>query len=158
MKWLFFLFSMNLFLTYYPVEITSCDQNIQVKFEERTQTLELFNVEVQDMKRACELLQNASAVHIAFEPNIQQKDILSAWVFVDDKLLQNEIIKNGYGSVAYLYNEYKYTNILKESEIFAKKNHLGIWIDTSNNNVIYVVVIIIIGVSIFIYLKNKLKK
>ena len=135
MKWLFFLFSMNLFLTYYPVEITSCDQNIQVKFEERTQTLELFNVEVQDMKRACELLQNASAVHIAFEPNMQQEDILSAWVFVDDMLLQQILIDEEVASIVRKNPTYQYqldksiqkVSVPLKSPIVANQTR-GMWI------------------------------
>ena len=70
----------------------------------------------------------------------------------------NEIIKNGYGRVAYLYDDYKYTNILKQSEMIARNNHIGIWVDNSSNNVIYIVVIITLMLSIIMYLKNKLKK
>ena len=93
MKWLFFLFSMNLFLTYYPVKVVSCNQIIEVEYQEKKQILELFNVESLNQNRVCELLLAASEVHIAFEPNIQQDANLSAWVFVDGMLLQQILVE-----------------------------------------------------------------
>ena len=84
MKWLFFILLKNLYLTYYPVEIIECNQSIQVQFQEEVSVLELFNVQVNDMQRACDLLSGAEKVEIAFEPNIQQEGILSAWVLIDD--------------------------------------------------------------------------
>lgn len=109
----------------------------------------------------CDLLKNAEKIEIEYDSNSDKYDKynrLLAWVFVDKKLIQDEIIKNGYGRVAYLYDDYKYTNILKKSESFAQSNHLGIWIDNSNNTVIYIVVLIILMLTIIMYLKNKLKK
>ena len=77
---------------------------------------------------------------------------------VDDVLHQDEIIKNGYGRVAYLCNEYKYTDILKKSEVIAKENNLGIWANDGSNEVIYLVVFILLLASITIYLQNKIKR
>lgn len=109
----------------------------------------------------CNMVRNAKKIELEYDSNsdiYDKYDRLLAWVFIDGELLQDEIIKNGYGRVAYLYGDYKYTDILKKSEIYAQKNHLGIWVDNSNNSVIYVVIIIIITLSIIMYLKNKLKK
>lgn len=109
----------------------------------------------------CNMVRDAKKIELEYDSNSDKYDKynrLLAWVFVDGKLLQDEIIKNGYGCVAYLYGDYKYTNILKESEIFAQKNHLGIWVDNSHNYVIYIVVLMIFSLSIILYLKNKLKK
>ena len=49
------------------------------------------------------------------------------WIFVDDSLLQKELISLGYAKVAYLYGDYKYTDELKEEESIAKSKKLGIW-------------------------------
>ena len=112
-------------------------------------------------KFTCEKIMNARNIEIEYDSNsdmYDKYDRLLAWVFVDNVLLQDEIIKNGYGKVAYLYNDYKYTNILLNSEKIAQKNHLGIWADNSNNGTIYIVVIMILTLYIAISLKNKLKK
>ena len=50
-----------------------------------------------------------------------------AWVFVDDELLQEQLIQKGYAKVAYLYGDYKYTSRLQEAEKKAKAERLGIW-------------------------------
>ena len=102
MKWLFFILLKNLYLTYYPVDIIDCNQNIQVQFQNEVQVLELFNVQVWDMQRACDLLLSANEVEIAFEPNIQQEEVLSAWVLVDDVLLQQILVgESNRGSECY---------------------------------------------------------
>jgi len=109
----------------------------------------------------CNTIKNAKKIEVEYDSNSEKHDKynrLLVWVFVDGKLLQDEIIKKGYGKVAYLYDDYKYTNILKQSEEYAKDKHLGIWQDNSNNEVIYIVVFIALLISIIIYLKNKLKK
>ena len=109
----------------------------------------------------CNLLKNANKIELEYDSNSEKYDKYErvlAWVFIDGKLLQDEIIKNGYGRVAYLYDDYKYTNILLNSEKHAKDNNLGIWVDNSNNEVIYVVVFIAIIVSIIIYLQNNIKR
>lgn len=112
-------------------------------------------------KFTCNLISNSKTIELEYDSNSEMYDKygrLLAWIFVDGKLLQDEIIKNGYGEVAYLYGNYKYTDILKKSEKKAKENHLGIWADNSNNEVIYIVIAITLFVSTIIYLKNKLKK
>lgn len=116
---------------------------------------------IESSKFTCDKIKNAKKIELEYDSNSEKYDKYDrvlAWVFLDDVLLQDEIIKNGYGKVAYLYNDYKYTNILLNSEKLAQKNHLGIWVDNSNNNVIYIVVITILTISIVIYFKNKLKK
>ena len=48
-------------------------------------------------------------------------------MFVDDELLQEQLIQKGYAKVAYLYGDYKYTSRLQEAEKKAKAERLGIW-------------------------------
>ena len=80
----------------------------------------------------CNSLINAKKIELEFDEKSEKKDKYGrylAWVFVDDKLLQNELVKNGLAKVTYLYDDYKYVDILKESEINAKINKKGIYSD-----------------------------
>ena len=48
-------------------------------------------------------------------------------MFVDDELLQEKLIRKGYAKVAYLYDEYTYTDRLQKAEKEAKERELGLW-------------------------------
>jgi micrococcal nuclease len=79
---------------------------------------------------SCELLVKANKIEVEFDENCDIEDKYGrklAWVFVDDELLQSKILKKGYAVVAYLYDDYKYTNDLYESENIAKSLKLGLW-------------------------------
>ena len=115
----------------------------------------------------CNLITNAKKIELEYDSNSDKYDKyerLLAWVFVDDYLLQDKLVRNGYAEVAYLYNEYKYTDILKEHETLAKLEKLNIWSeeDTNDNKTeevsIYVVIISILLAIISAYVKKKLKK
>ena len=78
----------------------------------------------------CNKLSNAKKIELEFDKNSNTKDKYNrnlAWVFYDDILLQNELVKNGYAEVTYLYDDYKYTSRLKESESYAKLHRKGIY-------------------------------
>lgn len=109
----------------------------------------------------CNLITNANLIELEYDPNSDKTDKYNrvlAWVFVDNKLLQDLLVKNGYAEVAYLYGDYKYTSILESSELIAKSENIGIWKD----NYDYKDILIIIGISvlglIYTYIKKKLKK
>lgn len=99
----------------------------------------------------CNMLSNATKIEIEYDPNSDKLDKYDrhlVWVFVDDTLLQDSIIKNGLGKVAYLYDDYQYTYILEASELLAKTSKIGIWSET--NDYLYVILGIIIFVIILI--------
>lgn len=50
-----------------------------------------------------------------------------AWVFVDGKLLQEELVLQGYAKIAYVYGNYKYLDRLYEAEAIVKEQQIGIW-------------------------------
>ena len=76
----------------------------------------------------CELLTNAKKIELEYEKNKTDKyGRYLAWVWVDDLLLQDELIKNGYAEVAYLYGDYKYTSLLQDHQEIAKAKKLNIW-------------------------------
>ena len=80
----------------------------------------------------CNSLKNAKEIKIQYEPKIEEKDKygrIQAWVFVDDVLLQEDLIINGYARVMYLDDDYLYTEKLKAAQNYAKENKLGIWKD-----------------------------
>ena len=78
----------------------------------------------------CNSLKSAKEIKIELDPNSDEYDKydrLLAWIFVDEKLLQEELINLGYGKVAYLYGDYKYTLRLQKDEAIAKSKNIGIW-------------------------------
>lgn len=77
----------------------------------------------------CNLLTNAKEIVVEYENN-NKKDKYGrdlAWIWVDQKLLQDELIKKGYGKVAYIYGNYRYTSSLCLDERKAQEENLGIW-------------------------------
>ena len=83
----------------------------------------------------CEKLKNAKTILIEYDPESDKTDKYDrhlVWIYVDDILLQKDLIEKGYAKVAYLYGDYLYTDELKEVEEVAKKSGVGIWSDSSN--------------------------
>ncbi len=120
-------------------------------------------------KYTCDELKKAQIIEIEYDDNSDKKDKYDrdlVWVFVDNNLLQNKIVRNGYAEVAYLYDEYKYTSTLQESEKQAKQEKLNIWSDYKEKNdtwAILLTVVVIILLYIFIpkyrkKINNKIKK
>lgn len=98
----------------------------------------------------CNLLSNADSIEIEYDSNSDKLDKYDrhlVWIFVDGDLLQEKIIENGLGEVAYLYGDYKYTDTLKIAEDTAKNKKLGIWNKVENKNSIHWIYIVI-GISI----------
>lgn len=114
----------------------------------------------------CDSLKNASIIEIEYDSNSDKTDKYDrelVWVFVDDNLLQEELIQLGYAKVAYLYGDYKYTSRLQEVEENAKNSKVGIWNDKeevviSNLELIIIVVIIIAFILFFIFNRSYRKK
>lgn len=78
----------------------------------------------------CDKVKNAKKLEIEYDQNSDKTDKYErelAWIFVDDILLQKELISLGYAKVAYLYGDYMYTEELQEEEKKAGESKLGIW-------------------------------
>lgn len=122
---------------------------------------EYYSEEAKDY--VCTKLERANKIELEFDPNSDMQDKYErylAWVFVDNKLLQNDIVKNGYAKVDYVYNKYKYVDELYKSEEIAKKKNLGIWKDYVNKDFNfyfskYKDIIILIGILILYILVKK---
>ena len=78
----------------------------------------------------CNRLKSAKKIEIAYETEYDQKDKYNrelVYVFVDDTLLQDELIGKGYGEVNNAKKIFEYTDSLCASERNAVANSLGIW-------------------------------
>lgn len=78
----------------------------------------------------CNLIKNGKNLYLEYDnksDKVDKYDRTLAWVWIDDTLLQTELVKNGYAKVAYLYDDYKYASELKKIEEYAKDNKLNIW-------------------------------
>lgn len=78
----------------------------------------------------CDKVSNAKKLELEYDPGSDKTDIydrLLAWVYVDDSLIQSELISLGYAKVAYIYDEYKYTEDLYQLEDTASSNKIGLW-------------------------------
>lgn len=87
----------------------------------------------------CKRIKEAKKIVLEFDKDSDKKDKYDrylVWVFVDNKLLQEELVEKGLASVAYLYGDYKYTNTLEELEQKAEEKKLGIWNINSNDDVV----------------------
>ena len=78
----------------------------------------------------CNLVKNAQKIEIEYDINSDKEDKYErvlAYVYVDGKMIQEELLKNGLARVAYLYDNYQYTEHFKNIEQEAKDNKIGLW-------------------------------
>lgn len=78
----------------------------------------------------CNKVKNANKLEIELDPlsdkENKYKETL-VYLYVDDYLLQNDLISLGYAQVNYVYNDYKYVDELCNLQKSALENKLGIW-------------------------------
>lgn len=78
----------------------------------------------------CNMLKNAKKIEIEYDKNSDKKDKYDrelVWIYLDNKLFQQDLIEKGYAKVKYIYGNYEYVPMLKETEEKAKSNRIGIW-------------------------------
>lgn len=93
-----------------------------------TKKVEPFGKEASEY--TCNKLTRAKKIELEYDKKAGQKDKygrLLAWVFVDDNLLQVNLIREGLAEVAYVYDDYKYASLLKDEEAVAKAFKKGKW-------------------------------
>ena len=109
----------------------------------------------------CEKLKSANKIEIEYDDNSDKTDKYDrhlVWVWVDDYLLQDELVKEGLAEVTYLYGNYKYTGILKDHEEISRANKLGIWSDYTKPDKNYFMIGLIIGGAAVLAISGKLTK
>lgn len=93
-----------------------------------TKEVESFGKEANDF--TCNKIKNAKKIELEYDEASTKADKYGrhlAWVFIDDKLLQEELIKKGYAKIDYLYGDYKYTEKLQKIESDVKDEKIGVW-------------------------------
>ena len=109
----------------------------------------------------CGKLKFAKKIEIEYDDNAEKRDKYDrelVWVFVDDRLLQEEIVENGWGEVTYLYGDYKYINILNRSESIAKRNSLNIWSTNEDYKEAPYILLTLILIVLIYFVMYKIKK
>lgn len=111
----------------------------------------------------CNSLKKAKKIELEFDKNSDKTDKYDrylAWIWVDDYLLQDNLIKEGLAEVAYLYDDYKYTSLLEEHQTLAKLNKIGKWSDYNplDKNFFYMIggcLLVIVAVATGLITKSK---
>ncbi|MDE6292158.1 MAG: thermonuclease family protein [Bacilli bacterium] len=78
----------------------------------------------------CERLTNARVLQISYDDKSTKTDKYGrglAWIYVDNALLQEELVSKGYAEVAYIYGNYEFVEHLCEVQSVAKSEKRGIW-------------------------------
>ena len=84
-----------------------------------------------------EKLEKAKKIEIEYDIEASKQDKYErelAWVWVDDSLLQKELVMNGLAKTYMLQNNYRYADILQLAETEAKNNKINIWSRETTEN------------------------
>ena len=124
----------------------------------------------------CNKLKNAKVIKLKFDSGSDEKDKYGrylAWIYIDNNLLQEELVENGLAEVKYIYGKYEFTDMLKEKEKKAQNEKIGIWsnykkeekkqtkkrnIKNENDYLEYIYIILVIICLIFGISTTKIKK
>ena len=82
-------------------------------------------------------LENAKTIEIEYDSKsleIDKYNRILAWIWVDNILLQEELVSNGLAKTYMLQNNYKYAGQLQLAESEAKSEKIGIWSDELEEN------------------------
>lgn len=126
---------------------------------ESTNKIEAYGKEASNF--TCDKLTNAKKIEIEYDENSDKTDKYNrelVWVFVDNELLQNLIIKEGLGEVAYLYGDYKYTNLLQKSQLEAQEKKMNIWSTTDYSIQFYMMIGIILLIFVLYLFNSNIRK
>lgn len=129
---------------------------------ESTTTIEEYGKEASEY--TCNLLTKATKIEIEYDSDSDELDKYDrhlVWVFVDGELLQEKVIENGLGEVAYLYGDYKYTDTLELAQEEAKAKQIGIWSNETkveNSSYLYIGISIILLIIVCIFSKKTRNK
>lgn len=121
MKKAILMFALFPFLhaTSYSVDYVSCKTNaIIVKHEDEAFQVSLFNTKITKAKGwecACSLVKNAKKLRIEIDPSSRSDGIVPVYLFADDVLVQEELIKKNYAYPMIHNPEYTYESRLEDA-------------------------------------------
>lgn len=139
------ILSTNKVLAKETIELSSCIDGDTIKaiINEETYTVRFLAINTPEYsptkkeyygkeasEYTCKMVKNAKKIELEYDKNSDKTDKYGrvlAWIFVDGKLLEEDLIEKGYAKVAYLYGDYKYANILKEKQELANAKNIGVW-------------------------------
>lgn len=132
------------------------DEVIKTRFlaidtPESTNQIEEYGKEASNY--TCDLLTNAEVIEIEYDSNSDKQDRYDrhlVWVFVDNELLQEKVVENGYAEVKYIYGNYKYLDDVNNALEVAKKNKVNLWSNNEDDISYYDYIVVIIGAIIII--------
>ncbi|MBP3840710.1 MAG: thermonuclease family protein [Bacilli bacterium] len=78
----------------------------------------------------CKKLEKAEKIELEYDPLSEKRDKYGrvlAWVFLDGKLLQEDLVRKGYAEVKYVYKDYLYVEKLERKQEKAIENKIGMW-------------------------------
>ena len=123
----------------FTVKLTKCIDGDTAKFTnvvttrflyidtpESTTTVEPYGKEAASY--TCNLLKTAKTIQLQYDgPKKDKYNRTLAWIWVDGKLIQKEIIKKGYVEKFYDYGTYSYESELRSLQATAQKQKVGLW-------------------------------
>lgn len=80
----------------------------------------------------CNAIKNAKEIYLEYDGASDKEDKYGrvlAFVYVDGKLLEKDLIESGLAKVAYIYGDYEHVDELRKEEELAKGKKIGIWSD-----------------------------
>ncbi|OCN05113.1 hypothetical protein A4S06_01650 [Erysipelotrichaceae bacterium MTC7] len=130
---------------------------------EYTKEIEPYGKESTDF--VCDALLDASKIELEYDGARNDKyGRLLAWIFIDNELLQYQIVEQGLAEVAYIYDDYRYVDDLYKVQNKAKDKKLQIWStdDTKSPQIdieYIIAVVVAVGLSLLRYrFKRQSKK
>lgn len=116
---LFIMFALFPFLhaTSYTAKLVSCNQDqIILKSQDSDVKVALFNTKItkeEGWKEACGLLEDAKTIRFEIDPSSKIEEPVPVYLFADDKLVQEELMKQGYAYPMIRNPEYTYEKRLE---------------------------------------------
>lgn len=121
------------------VSLIKCESatSMWVSINDKVHRIKLLSTDISDGKLnkeindfACDIIKNAKSLKIERDVTDDSKLKYNeelVYLYVDDEMLQEILLKKGYAQVNYVYADYKYLNNFCELEKSAIEQKLGIW-------------------------------
>lgn len=153
--------------TSYPVEYKSCNEDtIILTYEGEAFSVSLFNTKIikeEGWRKTCSLLDSASEIRIEIDKSSRVQEPIPVYLFADQILIQEQIIKSHYAYPMIKNPEYKYEKRLEAAwgttPTIAQNNKTTVDTkDHKNITQMYVLASLIIWIVLFLVLFKERRK